>query len=130
MKKNSKELRSVDDYIIRYSPEVQQILEEIRQAIKIMVPEAKERISYNMISFKFHGNLIYYGAFKKHIGFYPASMTVFEKFKDKLKIYKQSGKGTVQFPYEKPIPLNLIKQIVQFRARENIDKSKKLKKNV
>jgi uncharacterized protein YdhG (YjbR/CyaY superfamily) len=124
MKKNMKELKSLDDYINGYPPEIQQILEEIREAIKSAVPEAKERISYNMLSFRFHGNLVYYGAFKKHIGFYPASMTVFEKFKDELKIYKQSGKGTVQFPYGKPIPLNLIKQIVQFRAEENVKKSR------
>ena len=125
MKKNIRELKSVDDYIRGYSSEIQQILEEIRQAIKSVVPEATERISYNMLSFRFHGNLVYYGAFKEHIGFYPASMTVFEKFKEELKTYKQSGKGTVQFPYEKPVPLNLIKQIVQFRAKENIEKMRK-----
>jgi uncharacterized protein YdhG (YjbR/CyaY superfamily) len=77
-----------------------------------------------MPSFWFHGNLIYYGAFKNHIGFYPASMTVFEEFKDELKIYKQSGKGTVQFPYHKPIPIDLIKRIVQVRARENVEKER------
>jgi len=100
-------------------------LEEIRQTIKSVVPEAKERISYNMPSFWYHGNLVYYGAFKNHIGFYPASKTVFEKFKDELKIYKQSGKGTLQFTYEKPIPLELIKKIVKLRAKENIDRNSK-----
>ncbi len=123
MKKNKKQLNTFDDYIRKYQPEIQHRLEEIRQAIKSVIPEAEERISYNMLSFRFHGNLVYYGAFKNHIGFYPASMTVFEKFKEDLKIYKQSGKGTVQFPYEKPIPLELIKQIIQFRARENLKKS-------
>lgn len=117
-----KELKTFDDYIMEYPPEIQERLEEIRQAIKSVVPEAKERISYNMLSFRFHGNLVYYGAFKNHIGFYPASMTVFEKFKDELKIYKQSGKGTVQFPYDKPLPLELIKRIAQFRAGENLGK--------
>jgi uncharacterized protein YdhG (YjbR/CyaY superfamily) len=75
-----------------------------------------------MPSFWFHGNLLYYGAFKNHIGFYPASKTVFEKFKDELKIYKQSGKGTVQFPHDKPIPLKLIQKIAKIRANENTKK--------
>lgn len=122
MKKNSKEIKTFKDYMMRYSPEIQQRLEEIQQAIKTVVPEAKERISYNMPSFMFHGNLLYYGAFKNHIGFYPASKTVFEKFKDELKNYKQSGKGTVQFPYNEPLPIHLIKKIAKFRANENTRK--------
>ncbi|MGZ4857163.1 MAG: iron chaperone [Methanobacteriaceae archaeon] len=117
------EFKNFDDYIIEYPKEIQERLEEIRQVIKSVVPEAEERISYNMLSFRFHGNLVYYGAFKNHIGFYPASMTVFEKFKYELKNYKQSGNGTVQFPYKKPLPLKLIKQIIQFRASENLEKN-------
>jgi uncharacterized protein YdhG (YjbR/CyaY superfamily) len=122
MEKNRKELKNFNDYKMDYPPEIQKRLEEIRQAVKSVVPEAKERISYNMPSFWFHGNLLYYGAFKNHIGFYPASKTVFEKFKDELKIYKQSGKGTVQFPYDKPIPLKLIQKIAKIRANENTKK--------
>jgi len=118
-----KEFKTFDDYIMDYPSGIQERLQEIRQVIKSVVPEAEERISYNMLSFRFHGNLVYYGAFKYHIGFYPASMTVFEKFKDELKNYKQSGKGTVQFPYKKKLPLELIKQIIQFRAKENIEKN-------
>jgi len=125
MEKSTKELKTFKDYKIEYPPEIQQRLEEIRQTIKSVVPEAKERISYNMPSFCYHGNLVYYGAFKNHIGFYPASKTVFEKFKDELKIYKQSGKGTLHFIYEKPIPLELIKKIVKLRAKENIDRNSK-----
>ncbi len=75
-----------------------------------------------MPSFMFQGNLLYYGAFKNHIGFYPASKTVFEKFKDELKNYKQSGKGTVQFPYNEPLPVDQIKKIAKFRANENTRK--------
>ncbi|MGA2676859.1 MAG: DUF1801 domain-containing protein [Methanobacterium sp.] len=122
MEKNRKELKNFNDYKMDYPPEIQKRLEEIRQAVKSVVPEAKERISYNMPSFWFHGNLLYYGAFKNHIGFYPASKTVFEKFKDELKIYKQSGKGTVQFPHDKPIPLKLIQKIAKIRANENTKK--------
>ncbi|MGB7969650.1 MAG: DUF1801 domain-containing protein [Methanobacterium sp.] len=121
MGENIKELKTFKDYYKDYSPEIQLRLEEIRKAIKSVVPEAKERISYNMPSFWFHGNLVYYGAFKNHIGFYPASRTVFEKFKDELKIYKQSGKGTVQFPHNKPIPIDLIKKIAHYRATENME---------
>ena len=122
MEKNRVKFKTFEDYKKAYSPEIQMRLEEIRHTIKSVVPEAKERISYNMPSFWFHGNLLYYGAFKNHIGFYPASKTVFEKFKDELKIYKQSGKGTVQFPYDKPIPLELIKKIAKLRAIENTKK--------
>jgi uncharacterized protein YdhG (YjbR/CyaY superfamily) len=122
MEKNKKKIKSFKDYKSKYPPEIQQRLDEIRMAVKSVVPEAKERISYNMPSFWFHGNLLYYGAFKNHIGFYPASKTVFEKFKDELKIYKQSGKGTVQFPHDKPVPLELIKKIAKHRASENIKK--------
>ena len=119
MRTNKQELNTFEDYKSGYPLEIQRRIEEIRQAVKSVVPEAKERISYNMPSFWFHGNLLYYGVFKNHIGFYPASKTVFEKFKDELKIYKQSGKGTVQFPYDKPIPLALIKKIAILRANEN-----------
>ncbi len=123
MEKNNKKIKSFKNYKSKYPPEIQRRLEEIRMAVKSVVPEAKERISYNMPSFWFHGNLLYYGAFKNHIGFYPASKTVFEKFKDELIIYKLSGKGTVQFPHDKPVPLELIKKIVKHRASENIKKN-------
>jgi uncharacterized protein YdhG (YjbR/CyaY superfamily) len=122
METNKIKFTTFKDYKKEYPIEIQKRLDEIQKAIKSVLPEAKERISYNMPSFWFHGNLLYYGAFKNHIGFYPASKTVFEKFKDELSIYKQSGKGTVQFPYDKPIPLELIKKIALFRARENLQK--------
>ena len=119
----TKEFNTFDEYIAEYPPEIQERLEEIRQTIKRIVPEAEERISYNMLSFRFHGNLVYYGAFKYHIGFYPASMTVFERFKYEIKNYKQSGKGTIRFPNKKPLPLDLIKRTIQFRANENLEKN-------
>jgi uncharacterized protein YdhG (YjbR/CyaY superfamily) len=122
MENNRIKFKTFEEYEKGHSPEIQLRLEEIRKAIKSVIPEAKERISYNMPSFWFHGNLVYYGAFKNHIGFYPASRTVFDKFKDELVDYKQSGRGTVQFPHDKPLPLDLIKKIVQFRADENIER--------
>lgn len=122
MGKNREEIATFEDYLSNYPPEIQERLDQIQTAIKSAVPEAREKISYNMPSFRFHGRLLYYGAFKNHIGFYPASKTVFEEFKDELKIYKQSGKGTVQFPYDKPLPIELIKKIAAYRAKENINK--------
>ena len=122
MEKNRIKIKTFEEYNKDHPPEIQRRLEEIRQTIKSVIPEAKERISYNMPSFWFHGNLVYYGAFKNHIGFYPASRTVFDKFKDELENYKPSGKGTVQFPHDKPLPLDLIKKIVQLRADENIER--------
>lgn len=116
-----KKFNTFEEYIGEYSPKIQQRLEEIRQTIKIAVPEAEEKISYSLLAFQYYGILVYYGAFKNHIGFYPASSTVFEEFKDELKIYKKS-KGTIQFQHNGILPLDLIKKIVQFRARENIEK--------
>ena len=81
MEKNKKEIKTFEDYKMEYPPEIQRMLEKIRMAVKRVVPETKERISYNMPLFWFHGNLIYYGAFKNHIGFYPASKTVFKNSK-------------------------------------------------
>jgi uncharacterized protein YdhG (YjbR/CyaY superfamily) len=121
METNRIKLKTFNDYKKEYPPEIRRRLEEIQHTIKSIVPEAEERISYNMPSFWFHGNLVYYGAFKNHIGFYPASRTVFDKFKDELENYKQSGKGTIQFPHDKPLPLDLIKKIVKQRADENIE---------
>lgn len=116
------QFETFEDYIKEYPQEIEERLEEIRKEIERAVPEAEEKISYNMLSFRFHGNLLYYGAFKNHIGFYPASMKVFEKFKDELKNYKQSGRGTVQFLHTEPLPLELIGQIARFRAEENLEK--------
>lgn len=123
MEKNKEQIKTFESYRKNYPIEIQQRLDQIQEAIKSAVPEVEEKISYNMPSYRFHGRLIYYGAFKNHIGFYPASRTVFEKFKDELKVYKQSGKGTIQFPHDKPIPLDLIKRIALYRANENIRES-------
>lgn len=120
MGKNRDEIENFEDYKKNYPPHIQRRLDQIEGAIKSAVPEAEEKISYNMPSFRYHGRLLYYGAFKNHIGFYPASRAVFEKFKDKLKIYKQSGRGTVQFPHDKTLPVDLIKRIAIYRAKENI----------
>lgn len=113
---------NVDDYIALQKPEVQPLLEKIRQTIKTAAPSAQEVISYAMPAYKQNGMLVYFAAFKNHIGFY-ALPTGHEKFKNKLAEYKQ-GKGSVQFPINEPIPLDLIAKIVKFRIEENLNKGK------
>ncbi len=114
--------KTIDEYIASFPPDVQAILEKIRATIKKAAPEAQEKISYKMPTFTLNGNLVYFAAFEKHIGFYPIP-TGIEKFKKELSVYKQ-GKGSVQFPLDKPIPYDLISRIVKFRVKENLERAK------
>lgn len=116
------EFKDIDSYIATFPKDVQVILEQVRTAVKTSAPKAEEVISYNMPAFKFHGMLVYFAGYKKHIGFYslPSGHKAFEK---ELSIYKQ-GKGSVQFPLDKPMPLALIKKMVKFRVQENLEKFK------
>lgn len=129
MEENKKTPKSIDEYILGFPPEIQEILNTLRRVIKESAPEAEEKISYQMPTFALHGNLVHFAAYKKHIGFYPAASGV-EAFKDRLSQYK-SSKGAVQFPIDEPLPYELISEIVRFRVAENIkraaDKSKKKK---
>ena len=113
--------QSIDEYIATYPEDVQKILQEIRATIKACVPEAEEKISYQMPTFYLKGNLIHFAAFKNHIGLYPAPRGI-EAFKDELSVYK-GAKGSVQFPLEQPMPLELISRIVKFRVADNLNKS-------
>ena len=115
--------KNVDEYISNQKPEIQILLNQIRQTIKEAAPEAEEVISYQMPAYKFYGILVYFAAFKNHIGFY-AKPNGHSEFKDELSAYKQ-GKGSVQFPLNKPIPFDLISKIVKFRVNENFKKIKK-----
>ena len=112
---------TIGEYISGFPINVQDILNKIRKTIHEAALEAEEAISYQMPAFKFKGILVYFAAFKKHIGFYPISSGI-EKFKNELSIYKQ-GNGSVQFPLDKPIPYNLISRIVKFRFQENLNKA-------
>jgi uncharacterized protein YdhG (YjbR/CyaY superfamily) len=112
--------KDIDVYIANQTPEVQILLQQMRQTIKKAAPEAEEVISYNMPAFKYHGILVYFAAYKNHIGFYATPTGHFE-FKEELSAYKQ-GKGSVQFPLNKPLPLDLISRIVTFRVKENLKK--------
>ena len=120
-------IKTIDDYILQFPDEVQKILESLRKVIQEAAPNAKEKISYQMPTFYFYGNLVHFAAYKKHIGFYPTASGI-ATFKEKISAYK-SSKGAVQFPLDMPIPFELISEIVSFRVAENIKKSKEKMKN-
>lgn len=112
---------SIDQYISEAPQEVQERLRELRTVIKAEVPDAEERIAYGMPTFSQNGNLVHFAAFKNHIGFFPAPSGI-ENFKDELAKYKTS-KGTVQFPLDEDIPMGLVREIVRFRLKENLEKA-------
>ena len=117
-------ITSVDQYLQTFPQEVQVILEKIRSIIQEQAPDAEESFAYNMPAYKLYGKpLVYFAGFKHHIGFY-VTPTGHSKFEEELSPYKQ-GKGSVQFPLNKPIPFNLIEKIVAFRVQENKVKAKK-----
>ena len=122
MKGSEREYKTIDEYIATFPKDIQTTLEKLRQAIRESAPNAKEAISYQMPAFKLNGNLVYFAAFKNHIGFFPTSSAI-EAFKEKLSPYELS-KGTVRFPVNEPIPFDLIKEMVKFRVRENLGKKK------
>ncbi len=108
---------SIDEYIATFPKDIQAILSNLRKAIKAAAPEAEEKISYQMPAFYLKGNLVYFAAFKHHIGFYPTASGI-KAFEHEFAKYSYS-KGAVQFPIDKPMPLALIKKIVKFRVNEN-----------
>lgn len=108
---------TIDSYIATFPEDVQAILQQVRQTIHEAAPEATEAISYQMPTFKLYGNLVHFAAFKNHIGFYPVPSGM-EAFQEELAAYKQ-GKGSVQFPLDKPMPFDLITRMVKFRVAEN-----------
>jgi uncharacterized protein YdhG (YjbR/CyaY superfamily) len=115
---------TVDEYIKSFPENIQDRLNQIRASIRENAPEAEESIAYNMAAYKTDGKpLVYFAGFKKHIGFY-ATPTGHAQFAKDLSKYKQ-GKGSVQFPLDKPLPLDLIARIVKFRVAENSKKKPK-----
>jgi uncharacterized protein YdhG (YjbR/CyaY superfamily) len=111
------------EYIGSYPKDVQVLLKTIRATIKKAAPKATEKISYGIPTFELNGNLVHFGGFKTHIGFFPGAAGVVAFEKDLAK-YKTS-KGTIQFPLDKPLPLGLITKIVKFRIKQNTEKAKK-----
>ena len=115
--------QTIDEYISLFPKDVQILLESMRQTIRKAAPKAEEVISYQMPAFKQNGVLVYFAAFKNHIGFYPTSSGI-AAFKEEISKYKNS-KGAVQFPLDKKLPLGLITKIVQYRVKEDLAKRKK-----
>jgi uncharacterized protein YdhG (YjbR/CyaY superfamily) len=120
--------KDIDEYIAAFSPEVQSILEKIRLTIREAVPGAEEKISYQIPAFTLSGDLIYFAAFKKHIGIYPP-VSGDEQLRREISRYR-GEKGNLKFPLDEPIPYDLISRIAKFRAREHLEEvaSKRKKK--
>jgi uncharacterized protein YdhG (YjbR/CyaY superfamily) len=108
--------QNIDEYIANFPSNVQKILQKIRKTIQKAAPEAKEAIKYQIPTFTLNGNLIHFAAYKNHIGIYPAPRGA-EEFKKELANY-EGGKGTAQFPLDKPIPYDLITRMVKFRLKK------------
>jgi len=128
MEKEINSPQTVNDYIAGFHPDIQVILRKIQSIIRETVPEAEEVISYQMPTYRLHGNLVHFAAFKNHIGFYPTPTGV-EAFTDELKPY-QHAKGSIRFPLDQPIPYDLIVKIVEFRVTENLDKQNKRNRKI
>lgn len=112
--------KSVDEYHASFPKDVQPLLQTMRETIQQCAPQATETISYNMPAFKLKTNLVYYAAYKNHIGFYPTALPL-KIFEKELVDYKTS-KGAIQFPLDKPLPKNLIKKIVKLRVAQDSEK--------
>lgn len=114
---------TIDDYIAGFPKDVQTILRAMRRTVRKAAPRAEESISYRIPTFKLEGPLVYFAAFKSHIGMYPMTGATRKKFEQELSKY-EGGKGTVRFPLDRPIPHGLIGRIVKFKAKENAEKAK------
>lgn len=121
MDRNTASFTTIDDYIAGFPADIQAKLQELRKVIHETAPEATEKISYQMPTFYLNGNLVHFAAFKNHIGFFPAP-TGLEAFHEEISRYPYS-KGGVQFPFDRPIPFDLVKRIIAFRIAENQKKA-------
>ncbi len=115
-------VKTIDEFISKYPDETQAILQKIRQIVHEVCPDSSETIAYGIPTFTFHGNLVHFSAYDKHIGFYPGSAPI-AAFKDDLKPYETS-KGTARFPLDKPIPYDLIKKMTKYAIDRNLEKKK------
>lgn len=126
MKKDSTAPKDIDEYIAGFPEEVQELLTKVRMTIREAAPDAEEAIKYQIPTFTLNGNLVHFAAFKNHIGFYPTPNGI-EEFKEALSPYA-SAKGSARFPFDKPIPLDLIREIVKFRVQQSLAKAEAKKK--
>lgn len=115
--------QTIDGYISMFPPHVQEILQKIRKVIHQAAPDANEAIKYQLATFQLNGNLVHFGAFAEHIGFYPTPSAI-KHFKKELAGY-ETATGTIKFPLSEPIPFDLIREITEFRVTENLAKPKK-----
>jgi uncharacterized protein YdhG (YjbR/CyaY superfamily) len=113
--------RNIDEYIAGFPHDVQEILEKMRLTIRKAAPDAEETIKYQIPTFTLKGNLLSFAAYKKHIGFYPAPAGN-EKFRKELSIYR-TGKSSIRFLLDKPIPFGLISRLVKFRVKEHLERA-------
>ena len=111
--------KSIDDYIASFPADVQKKLQQVRATIRQAAPDAQEVISYQMPAFTQQGNVIYFAGYEHHIGIYPAPRGI-EQFKQELAAY-EGGKGTIKLPHDRPLPLDLIRRIVEFKVRLNLE---------
>ena len=112
--------KTIDEYIATFPPEVQQILQQVRRTIRGVAPDALETISYRIPAFELNGALVYFAAFKKHIGFYPP---IAHDAKLKKAASRYAGeKGNLRFPLDEPIPHDLIERIVRLKVKQNLAK--------
>lgn len=125
MKADSIKFKTIRQYTESFPESTQKILRKLHKAIKETAPDAEETISYNMPAFTLNGPLVYYAAYKNHIGFYPTGLGI-AAFKNEISGYKHST-GAIQFPIDEPLPLDLVKKIVKFRIKVNLEKAEKKK---
>jgi len=119
MDDDKRQFKTIDEYIKAFPGDVQAILQKMRQTIRKAAPQAEEAISYQMPTFKLNGrNLVHFAGYKNHVGFYPVPSGI-DAFERELSPYKQ-GKGSVQFPLDRPVPYDLVRKIVIFRMKENL----------
>lgn len=126
MKATAIKFKTVDEYLSAFPASTKKILQQVRKTIKQAAPNAEELISYNMPAFKLNGVLVFFAGYENHVGFYPTPSGI-EAFKKELSNYMWA-KGSVQFPLDKPMPLDLITRIVKYRVKENAEKVATAKK--
>jgi uncharacterized protein YdhG (YjbR/CyaY superfamily) len=120
--RNMQTAKNIDEYIKAFPADVQKILEKVRQTIKKAAPDAEEAVKYGIPTFVLNGNLVHFGGYKDHVGFYPDPRGIKELQKE-LAPY-QAGKGTLKFPLDNPIPYDLITKVVKLRVEQNLKKAK------
>ena len=121
MKKSDANAATIDDYIAGHPPKIRARLSAMRKTIRKHAPGAEEKISYRIPTFYLDGNLVHFAAFDRHVGFYPGAAAI-ATFKDALAPYK-GAKGSVQFPHDEPLPLELVAEIVRFRVAQQATKN-------